>query len=326
MAMQKTDGKVLISVVVIGLNEEARLQSSLEAVLAQQPSRCELEVFYVDSGSTDRSVAIAQSVSGVQVLRLQTSRPSAAKARNLGLAHARGTYVQLIDGDSVLQPGWLEAALDKLENSPDVACVFGQCIEAFPEQSIYMRVCGLDWHIPAGEHRLCGGNAMWRTSVISAHHFFDESLQLGEEPDLCYRVRQQGQRIVCMDLPMVLHDLGMTTFRQYWKRGVGTGKAYARVASRYWHLPEKMWLRELIRNFLEPVVWLLILLLGGCVSGTMGGAVLALSSWLLLRAAKTAWSVRARARGWATGVLYGLHCQFFRLPVVVGQLQALFLH
>ena len=320
--MQNQESKVLISVVVIGLNEEARLQASLEAVLAQQSLRCELEVFYVDSGSTDRSLAIAQAVPGVQVLRLQATRPSAAKARNLGLSQARGTYVQLIDGDSVLQPGWLDSALAVLEASPDVACVFGQCIEAFPDQSIYMQVCGLDWHIPAGNHRLCGGNAMWRTSVIAAHHFFDEALQLGEEPDLCYRVRQNGLRIVCVDVPMVLHDLGMTTFQQYWKRGVGTGKAYARVASRYWHLPEKMWLREVLRNFVEPVVWLAILSLGACLWG-MAGSVGVLLAWWLLRAAKTAWSVRARADRWVTGVLYGLHCQFFRLPVVVGQLQAL---
>lgn len=320
--MQGTPAPILVSVVVIGLNEEARLQSALHAVFATCPEHCQLEVFYVDSGSRDSSVAIAEAMPGVQVLRLQTQRPSAAKARNLGLSRAQGRFVQLIDGDSVLQPGWLDAAVLALEASPDIACVFGQCVEAFPEQSIYMRVCGLDWHIPAGDHRLCGGNSMWRREVIAAHGFFDEALQLGEEPDLCYRVRQQGHRIVCLDIPMVLHDLAMTTFKQYWKRGEATGKAYARVALRYWRKPEKMWLREVVRNFIEPLIWLLVAAVGASFYG-MGGAIVLLGAWLLLRALKIATAVGQRSGGWICGLMYGLHCQFIRLPVVVGQFKGL---
>jgi len=320
--MANTPGSLLLSVVVIGLNEEARLQTALQAVFDTRPVGCTLEVLYVDSGSKDRSVAIAEAMPGVQVLLLQAARPSAAKARNLGLAHARGHFVQLIDGDSVLQPGWLEAAVQTLEATLGIACVFGQCVEAFPEQSIYMRVCGLDWHIPAGDHRLCGGNSMWRRDVIAAHGFFDEALQLGEEPDLCYRVRQQGHRIVCLDRPMVLHDLAMTTFKQYWNRGEATGKAYARVAARYWRLPEKMWLRETLRNFAEPFLWLVVAAVGAWLGGGWW-ALGALVGWWLLRALKIAIGARARSSGWAGGMLYGLHCQLMRLPVVVGQVKGL---
>lgn len=320
--MHSPNSPLLLSIVVIGLNEEARLQAALEAIFANVPANVELEVFYVDSGSTDRSLAIAGTVPGVQILSLQTHRPSAAKARNLGLSQARGQYVQLIDGDSVLQPDWLSKALQALQTTPEIACVFGQCIEAFPEQSLYMRVCGLDWHIPAGDHRLCGGNSMWRRDVIAAHGFFDETLQLGEEPDLCYRVRQQGHRIVCLDVPMVLHDLAMVTFKQYWKRGEATGKAYARVATRYWRKPEKMWLRETLRNFVEPALWLLIAAAGVWLGGFVG-ACGALVSWWILRALKISTAVRARASDWKHSVLYGLHCQFMRLPVVVGQVKGL---
>jgi hypothetical protein len=95
--------------------------------------------------------------------------------------------VQLVDGDSVIQPGWLDFALATLERRADVSCVFGQCIEMYPEQSIYMKVCGLDWHIPAGEYRLCGGNALWRMSAIAENGFFDEDLEAapGSYPYFC---------------------------------------------------------------------------------------------------------------------------------------------
>jgi hypothetical protein len=216
----------------------------------------------------------------------------------------------------------MTAAVTRLEQSADIACVFGQCIEMYPEQSIYMKVCGMDWHIPPGDHRLCGGNAMWRTAVVAEHGFFDEALQLGEEPDLCYRVRQQGKRIVCIDAPMVRHDLGMIRFNQYWKRGENTGKAYARVASRYWHKAEKLWFHEMMRNFLEPLVWLAVFALGWHLGGVWGGLVM-LISWWLLRAAKIALSVRSRTTNLIDALVYGLHCQFMRLPIVVGQLKAL---
>lgn len=312
----------LVSVVLIGLNEELRLRDALVAVFATQPPGYALEVIYVDSGSTDSSLAIARAVPGVQVLQLATDRPSAAKARNLGLQAAKGEFVQLVDGDSVLRPQWLEKATAALAADSRIACVFGQCIEMFPEQSVYMQVCGLDWHVPAGDHRLCGGNSMWRAAVLAQHQYFDESLQLGEEPDLCYRVRQTGLRIVCIAAPMVFHDLAMVSFNQYWRRGIANGKAYARVAARYWRNPEKMWLKETVRNFAEPFTWLVILAIGTLLGG-LGIGMAALVGFWLLRAGKIALATRARAGGIWRAWLYGLHCQLVRVPVAIGQIEVL---
>jgi glycosyltransferase involved in cell wall biosynthesis len=314
------DNERLLSVVVIGLNEESRLKESLEAVFACRPHGFELQVIYVDSGSIDRSVEIAQAVPGVEVLHLEGDERSAARARNVGLRRARGNFVQLIDGDSVVQPGWMDAALQVLERSTDIVCVFGRCTEMHPEQSIYMRVCGFDWHIPPGDHRFCGGNAMWKRSVLLKHGLFDESLRAGEEPDLCYRVRQNRGRIVCLDAPMVTHDLGMRRFEQYWKRGVGSGRAYAAIASRYWRTPERLWLRETVVNFVEPGVWILLAVVGWHLWGPLGAAVLLLT-WYVIRTLRIAYTVRKRSLRLADALLYAVHCQFVRLPLAIGQLK-----
>lgn len=315
--------KPLLSVVVIGLNEEARLKSSLESVFTCRPKGYNLEVLYVDSGSTDRSIEIASRIQGIKVLHLNNAHPSAAKARNEGLRGLRGCYVQLVDGDSIVQPGWMDAALAVLERTPEIACVFGQCIEMFPEQSIYMKLCGLDWYIPPGDHRLCGGNAMWRMSIIAAHGFFDETLRLGEEPDLCYRVRQQGGRIVCIDAPMVTHDLGMHRFGQYWRRAETSGKGYIRVASRYWRNTEKLWLREVLRNFAEPLIWVVIFLFGWWLGALPGGLAL-LAGWWGIRAVQIGYTLRSRVANFTDALMYGLHCQFVCLPLAFGQLKAFF--
>lgn len=312
----------LLSVVVIGLNEEECLGEALRSVFATKAVGKRLEVIYVDSGSRDRSVEIASGIEGVEVLHLDSPKPSAAKARNVGLRRASGKYVQLLDGDSVLQPGWLERALDYLDSHPDVACVFGQCLEMHPEQSLYMRVCGLDWHVPPGEYRLCGGNSMWRREVLKEANFFDEGFPLGEEPDLCYRVRQKGGRIRCIDAPMVRHDLGMTRFSQYWSRGENSGKAYVRVAARYWRQDEKLWLYESVRNFAEPLLWCVIFFAGAYLV-SLGFGIAAVIAWASLRAARTALRMRHRTKNWQDALLYGIHAQVIRLPVAVGQIKAL---
>ena len=321
--MSSLDEQRLLSIVVIGLNEQERLKASLEAAVAFRPVGYDLEVLYVDSGSTDRSVAIASAVPGVRVLCVNGSRRSAAIARNVGLRQARGLFVQLVDGDSVLQPGWMDAALAVLNETPAVACVFGRCTEMFPDQSVYMRVCGLDWHMEPGDRRTCGGNSMWRMSVIAAHGYFDEQVRIGEEPDLCYRVRQAGGRIVCVDAPMVMHDLGMLHFGQYWRRAVNAGWGYAVIAARYWRRPEKLWLREAALNFAEPASWLGIFTAGWGFAGVLGGSALLLA-WWLLRTLQIANTVKGRGLQAADALMYGVHCQFVRLPVAVGQLRALF--
>lgn len=312
----------LLSVIVIGLNEESGIAKVLHAVFQHRPKSWEIEVFYVDSGSSDNSVAIASAIEGVQVLHLEDKKPSAAKARNVGLRVAKGKYIQLLDGDSVVEPGWMDRGIAALEVQAYVSCVFGHCIEMRPEQSLYMQVCGLDWHVKPGEYRLCGGNALWRKTTFDTVGLFDTELRLGEEPDLCYRVRAAGGRIVCIDVPMVKHDLGMLTFSDYWTRAENSGKAYVRVALRYWRSKEKLWLYETLRNFIEPFVWL-TLLVGGWVLHGLGTGLGFVMLWWALRSGRTAWKNRHRTPRAIDALLYGLHTQFIRLPIAIGQLKAL---
>ena len=88
-----------IAVVVIGRNEGDRLHRALSSVLPAG-----VRILYVDSGSTDDSVALARSL-GVPVHNLDSSLPfSAARARAEGahdvIRQAPETrYIQFLDGD-----------------------------------------------------------------------------------------------------------------------------------------------------------------------------------------------------------------------------------
>lgn len=311
----------LVSVIVIGLNEENLLPKSLQSVFDSVIIDFNIEVIYVDSNSVDNSLNIADSFEKVNAYVLDCDNPSAAKARNFGLKKAKGEFVQFLDGDSILNCHWLQTAYSEICKNEDLACVFGSLVERCPETSIYNKVCAYDWHIAQGEYRLCGGNAFWRKSVLDEVGYFDEVLSAGEEPDLCYRVRQTGRRIFCLGATMAQHDLEMNSFKQYWHRGIVNGRAYATIALRYRHTEEKLWFKEMIKNFIEPVAWIVLFTVAFYLI-SFGYAVLFVFLFWILRAVKIALSNMTRIPNFVDGVLYGLHLQLIRVPTFSGQLKA----
>jgi GT2 family glycosyltransferase len=232
-----------IGIVAIGRNEGERLRACLtSAVAAGAPT------VYVDSGSSDDSVAIAEGL-GVRVVHLDPAGGfTAGKARNLGAAalaeDGPPEFIQFIDGDCELAPGWLAAARAALIGDLGLAVVAGRRHERFPEASIFNRLCDMEWNTPVGEARAIGGDAMYRAEAFAAASGFDPSFICGEEPELCYRLRGLGLRIARLDHDMTLHDAAMTRWSQWSKRARRSGWAYAEGAATYGATPERYNIRE----------------------------------------------------------------------------------
>lgn len=226
-----------VGTVIIGRNEGERLVRCLASVSEQYG-----HVVYVDSGSTDGSIDAARRA-GAEVIALDMTTPfTAARARNTG-ASAVTTYddvdfVQFIDGDCEMQPGWLEAGTAALRANPKVAAVAGRLRERFPDATIYNRLCDMEWNIPAGEVTGLGGIALYRVEAFQNTGGFDETLIAGEEPELCLRLRRAGWKILRTADEMALHDAAMTRFGQWWQREIRSGWAYAEGAAQYGREPE----------------------------------------------------------------------------------------
>ncbi|MEM8633362.1 MAG: glycosyltransferase [Pseudomonadota bacterium] len=222
--------------VIIGRNEGARLVACLASIPQEQS-----EVIYVDSGSTDESVAVAERA-GAHVVTLDMEHPfTAARARNAGVAALTAVhdYVQFIDGDCTLDKGWIPKAQAFLDARPDVAVVCGRRRERFPEHSIYNRLCDFEWDTPVGEAKACGGDALMRLEMFKAVGGFDGTLIAGEEPELCVRLRAAGWQVWRLDAEMTLHDAAMTRFGQFWKRAKRSGHAFAEGAMMHGAPPER---------------------------------------------------------------------------------------
>jgi len=213
--------------VIIGRNEGARLEKCISSVLAE--ANCAV---YVDSGSSDASVALAESY-GLPIVRLDPARPfTAARARNAGLnwmlnARPELGYVHFIDGDCELIPSWLDTAFGAMAAEPDLAAVCGRRRERSPNASVYNKLCEDEWNTPVGIADTCGGDALFRVEPLRQVNGFSEELIAGEEPDLCHRIRLNGWRIRRIAGDMTVHDAAMLRFSQWWQRNRRSGYATA---------------------------------------------------------------------------------------------------
>jgi len=254
-------------VVAIGRNEGQRLSRCLiSARRSGEP------VVYVDSGSTDDSVALARAL-GAEVVALDPTQPfTAARARNAGFLRLLEAcpgldYVQFVDGDCELSADWLATARDFLDGHPQAAVVCGRRRERHAGRSVYNRLCDMEWNTPVGETRSCGGDAMMRCTAFAAAGGYRAGLIAGEEPELCVRLRANGWRIWRLDADMTWHDAAMVSFGQWWRRSLRSGHAYAEGAALHGAPPEAHWVREcasaLLWGLSLPLVILGFILLGG---------------------------------------------------------------
>jgi glycosyltransferase involved in cell wall biosynthesis len=306
-----------IGVVAIGRNEGERLRRCL-ASLADQVQA----LVYVDSGSTDGSVALAKEM-GAIVVELDRGVPfTAARARNAGLARLLSEVpglemVQFVDGDCEVDRDWLYHAQKELFADPKLAVVCGRRRERTPEASVYNRLCDLEWDTPVGVADSCGGDALMRVEPIRAVDGYNPDLIAGEEPELCLRLRQHGWKIRRVDAEMTLHDAAMTRFRQWWKRAIRGGYAYADGAARHGHEPERHWVRDM------RSIWFWGLGIPLCALGfapvTGGTSLLLLGGYpaLALRIYRTS---RTRGLSATDARLYAGACVVGKFPQVMGQI------
>lgn len=249
-----------VGIVAIGKNEGKRLITALASAIA---TRC--FVVYVDSGSSDDSVNAASKI-GARVVELDTKNQkfTAARARNAGLKeliekNPNIEFVQFIDGDCDLQPGWIERAIETLQQDKTLAVVCGRRREKFPNASVYNRLCDIEWDTPVGPADACGGDAMFRRTMLEEVGGYDASLIAGEEPELCRRLAAKGFGILRIDAEMTHHDADITSFSQWWKRNVRAGHAFAQVSRKCMtDRGESFWIKNVRSNYIWafPPLWL----------------------------------------------------------------------
>ena len=122
--------KPLVSTVIICLNSEKFLSDAIASVIDQTYDNWEL--FLVDDGSTDNSPGImqnyvAQYPQKIRYLEHENHQNRGKNAsRNLGINHAQGEYIALLDSDDAWLPHKLEQQVAILDQYSEAGMVYGR--------------------------------------------------------------------------------------------------------------------------------------------------------------------------------------------------------
>ena len=138
-----------ISVVIAAHNQRDRLRLVLSGLAVQTFSEGQFEVIVVDDGSTDGTGDFLREYEqiSIKVISLNTN-VGRCRARNIGIAEARGDLVAFLDGDALPDPDWLVQHWHLFQRHNGVTSGFQYCLPRL--EYVQNPHSGLPWEdVPA---------------------------------------------------------------------------------------------------------------------------------------------------------------------------------
>lgn len=106
-----------LSIIVPVYNVADYLAKCLDSLLAQDLLQNEYEIIVVNDGSTDNSEDIAQQYADkyANITLINQANQGLSGARNTGIKHAKGEYIQFVDSDDYLEENVLGGLMKQVE-------------------------------------------------------------------------------------------------------------------------------------------------------------------------------------------------------------------
>jgi len=250
---------VKLSILIPTYNAHEWIQGCLDSIRLHHPSTA-YEIIVVDDRSSDDTVEIVRRIyPDVQVFANETN-VGFGKTVNVGLRAARGDYILVLNNDTWMHEGALDALIGYLDAHPDTGIVGPrvlnsdgslqqQCRRRIPTPSAALlyfsgvaklfpknpRIAGYlmtatDEHQTTEVDAVSGACLMVRREVVDRIHGFDPEYYLyGEDMDFCWRAKLAGWKVVYFPGAAITHFGG--------QGGTGKKKIYATIE---WH--RAMWI------------------------------------------------------------------------------------
>lgn len=189
-----------LSIIIPSFNRQSVIQRAIDSVLSQRYliGRNDWELILVDDGSTDDTRALISQRyldTNPNIVYLRQDNAGVSAARNLGLRHAQGEWIALLDSDDQWLPHKLDAQFEQLKLEQQLIC---------HTQEIWIRngvrVNQMSKHQKAGGWiferclPLCAmspSSIVIHKSVFESVGIFDQLLPACEDYDLWLRIASQ---------------------------------------------------------------------------------------------------------------------------------------
>ncbi len=229
-----------VSLVIVNYNTAADLRRCLESVKTNLP---DVEVLVVDNGSSDGSVEMVRREFPWVRVEENPGNPGYASACNRGIKSTAQPYIFILNSDVEFHEGGLDAVLDYMDEHPDagalgplvlnsdgsfqMSCrrfpsmlqnvVHGFLGELWPENPLSRsyqmkdlrrdRPCYVDW--------VSGAAMLLRREAAEEVGGFDETyFMYVEDVDICWRLRENGYRVVFHPAFRLIHHIGRASSQQ----------------------------------------------------------------------------------------------------------------
>lgn len=268
-----------LDIVIVSYNARADLERCLAALWAHPPAR-ETHVVVVDNASTDGSAEVAsRAFPGARVLP-QRENLGFSRANNVGIRATASPLVLLLNGDTIVPPGAIDALADALERTPEAAAAgprlvdaagrpeisFGRMISPWAEFQqkaigrLYARGVApvASWvrrrtstpHFPDWVSGAC--LLVWRAEAEAVGLLDERYFLYTEDVDFCAALRRRGRRVLFTPAAEVVHLRG----RSAASAPAATAALYRRSQVAFYekhHPGWAPWLRLYLRLRREPV-------------------------------------------------------------------------
>lgn len=190
----------LVSIIVPVYNASAHLARCVDSLAAQSHRR--IEIILVDDGSTDGSGALCDDLSAQdnRITVIHQTNSGVSTARNVGIAHSTGDFIQFVDADDFVDPQMTELLVRRQERAGSDIVICGYR-ELTPNGEIE-RVVSWNENTTFDHHQLLevlpdlsravlvnsSWNKLYRASLISDHGIsFPQEMAFAE--DMMFVVR-----------------------------------------------------------------------------------------------------------------------------------------
>lgn len=193
-----------VSIVIIGRNEETSIGKCIDAALVAAEQIGGAEMIYVDSNSTDNTIAEVRE-RAVNVVMLDPNRRACPSAgRFAGSTTATGEYILFLDADTLIYTDFLRTAIDHFDADTTLGGVNG-CIDDFTEAGEQVfeidersdDVMEVKW--------LRGPACFYRREALINAGSFNPNLAMEEEAELGLRLVAGGWKLNVIPQPMARH-------------------------------------------------------------------------------------------------------------------------
>jgi glycosyltransferase involved in cell wall biosynthesis len=226
---------VELSVVIPCLDAATTLSRQLDALAAEEPT-CAWEVIVVDNGSTDATVAVAQSYASRfdRFVLVTEARRGRHHACNAGWRAAEGSKLAFVDADDVILAGYVTAMAAALDEFDLVA---GRLVHELEDSGASDRdslsAVQTNGLVPGPGFLpyVMGANFGVRLAALESVGGFESDVPFAEDADLSWRLQLAGFSVGFAPDAAVRYTQRAnlrSMFRQHRRYGCGYARLYAK--------------------------------------------------------------------------------------------------